>query len=117
MRKAELSFTSAWPNHVKKAQHIGSEITTTCRFADHSTRVGCSISKQLQWLRGLSVVTRSFICFYVFQGLFPGMQCKSSPNHKWQNPALKEHFTRGTTHFKEKRVLSKRYTRESNNFH
>ena len=34
------------------------------------------------------------------------------PNHRWQNPALKEHFTRGTTHFIEKRVFSKRYTRE-----
>ena len=25
MRKAELYFTSTWPNHVEKAQHIGSK--------------------------------------------------------------------------------------------
>ena len=31
------------------------------------------------------------------------------PIHKWQNPVLKENFTRGTTHFIEKRVFSKRY--------
>ena len=39
------------------------------------------------------------------------------PNHRWQNPALKEHFTRGTTHFIEKRrvklLLRLTHARES----